>query len=94
MQTIQSPEETVARMYELFTGRWKIVDGITNAYLKKIVEENKFMPDDSKFQENIKNYLQTHETDIQRDYIESEDAKIKSDIYDLYKEYHVGEKES
>lgn len=91
MDTVQAPEETVARMYELFTGRWKIVDGITNAYLKRIVEESKFMPDDPKFQENIRNYLQSHETDIQKDYIECEDPKIKSDIYDLYKEYHVGE---
>ena len=92
MRTIQAPEETVTHMYDVFSGKWDKVHVIQNSYLRRIIEANKFMPDDSKFQENIRNYLQSHETDIQKDYIECEDLRMKSDIYDLYKEYHVMKK--
>lgn len=92
MQTIQAPEETVAHMYELFTGKWNRVSQIKNLYLKKIVEEQKLMPDDPEFHSKVQQYMRDSESTIQRDYIECEDAKIKSDIYDLYKEYHVTDK--
>ena len=92
MQTIQAPEETVAHMYELFTGKWNRVLQIKNLYLRKIAEEQKLMPDDPDFYSKVQQYIRDSEVIIQKDYIECEDTKIKSDIYDLYKEYHIGEK--
>lgn len=92
MQTIQAPEETVAHMYELFTGKWNRVSQIKNLYLRKIAEEQKLMPDDPEFSSKVQQYMRDSETIIQKDYVECEDPKVKSDIYDLYREYHIGGK--
>lgn len=40
------------------------------------------MPDDPEFSSKVQQYMRDSETIIQKDYVECEDPKVKSDIYD------------
>ncbi|MDQ1344337.1 MAG: hypothetical protein QG650_1058 [Patescibacteria group bacterium] len=89
MQYVEDPEDTVASMNQLVSGRIEPIEKIHNVYLSKIVSEYGIDRNSEDFREKIRQYLTNYEGQIRDDYLGSRDEETKREIEAIYGEYRM-----
>ncbi len=85
---VDRPEETVVNINSLLSGRYTLTEQIHSAYLQKVLSGFPGLPPEER-KAKIKEYLTTYESQIKKEYLESQDTEMKERVEQLYREHYT-----